>query len=160
MTHTSDRRADFLVDFDHADVAFGEVVVEWHREVGREAQHVVGVGVEAEQQVGGFGAFGSASFAGRDGWRVGVVTGSDDRAVVGVDAVEVTDTELGVPVGFGGAHLLPGVAQQSNHVGGPRLVAGAGGGVEFAEVVGVTQGVVDTGVVAVGDPSVMDEHAG
>ena len=39
--------ADLLSEFDHADVAFGEVVVERHAQVVREAQYVGGEPAEA-----------------------------------------------------------------------------------------------------------------
>ena len=47
--------ADFLLELDHADVAFCEVVVEWDAEVVREAEDVFAVAVEAVEEVAGRG---------------------------------------------------------------------------------------------------------
>ncbi len=58
---------DLLLQFDHPDIAFGLVVVEGDGEVGREAQYVVLVLIEAAEQGTGGSKFRSPAFPGP--WR-------------------------------------------------------------------------------------------
>ena len=47
----------FLLQFGHADIAFGLIVVEWHARIGEKAQHIVSVLSQADEQVDGGGLF-------------------------------------------------------------------------------------------------------
>ena len=51
----------FLLEFGHADIAFGQIVIEGHALVGEKAQDIVGVLAQAQQKIGRRGLLDSAA---------------------------------------------------------------------------------------------------
>ena len=161
-----------MLEFDHADVAFGEVVVERDAVVVREAQHVFAVAVEAPEEIVGGGLADHAAFAGRDGaGGVGVTAERDDLLIGGAVVGELAGIEPVLPGRFGARDSDPQAPEQpvDPDCSGVLGVGGVGfdHGDELAEVMHVAQRVLHVGVVAVGpppvvdrDPSEMTEHAG
>ena len=140
------------------DVLLGGVVGERHGEVGGEAQHVVAVGVEAVEQVDR-----RTAFAGAAGRAVGVgpPPGLDELAVAGAVAGEQVRVQAGGAVLAGPVHGCVDLDEQAGHGVRPvGLAGGLGDGVEFAQVVGVAEGVGEVRVGAVGRPAVVHGHPG
>ena len=79
---------DFLLEFDHAHIPFSLVVVKRHSEIVHEGERLGFIGLEAVQQVFGFGLFGSAPP------RVGFQRGRIGGKPLGQDFV-VTSFEIG-----------------------------------------------------------------
>ena len=51
----------FLLEFRHADIAFGEIVVEGHTRVGEKPQDIIGVLAQTQQKIGRRGLLDTAT---------------------------------------------------------------------------------------------------
>src|SRR4051812_37541370 len=59
---TAKTTGDFLLNLDHADVAFDQIIVERHSKIIDKGQDLVALKVEAFCQVAGFGLLDAATF--------------------------------------------------------------------------------------------------
>ena len=50
-----------MLDFDHADIAFGQIIVEWYGEIGEEGEHLGTTVAQAVEEVRGRRVFGTTS---------------------------------------------------------------------------------------------------
>jgi hypothetical protein len=157
---------DFLPDLHHAAVAFGLVVGEGDGGIGQEAQHIALARHQAQQQVvAGPTRWASPSaFAalGRRGCQRGLSlmegqTLGDDGVVASSDQIDQGGLQRRVPV-TGQMSGMAGAPQQALHPARPVLLVDLD--LEFAQVVGVAQGMPHALQGVVGLPGIVDDDAG
>ena len=154
---------DFEFDLDHADIAFGLVVVEGDAEVVGEGEDFGLTAAEAFEEVAGFGFFASPGFLGAWGrgrrWGAFLIGTVEEGAVLGVNLGETIGGQGGEALGFGVVDAVFGGEEEGAEGGGPGLVVLLVGEDEFAEVMGVAEGVA-TVVVEISVPMVVNGGAG
>src|SRR5665213_1674025 len=104
-----------LGDFHHPHVSFTEVVVERDREVGGEPEDVLGMGVEAHQEVERLGSLGPPALPGRYRWWVRSVAGGNDGPVVGTECRQLGVAQRVGPSVPDHEHTMPGAREQAGH---------------------------------------------
>ena len=114
----------FLLQFGHADIAFGLIVVEWHAQIGEKAQHVGLVLSQTDKQIDGRRLFDTPSAP----WplsrrRIVAFAFAENGAVLATQMREpvATGRASGVPGGIG---FFLGRAQKLDHLARPRLLGG------------------------------------
>jgi len=114
------------LQFDHPDIAFGLVVVEGDGEVGREAQYVVLVLIEAAEQGTGGSEFRSPAFPGPwRGWVERLAFG-DQVLVVASVAGQPPGRQRGAATGLGCLDGGVDLNQEISQSGRPFLAGGLG----------------------------------
>src|SRR3954468_8675268 len=137
---------DFLPDLHHAPVALGLIVGEGHGGIVQEAQHVVLAGAEAQEEIMAGASWRSPpSLAAAVGWRcskrrlvlVEREPLGDDDVIAAPELVDKAGVERHAPGEMGG---MTGAAQQALHPARPLFLLDVDQRLEFAQVMGVAQG--------------------
>lgn len=147
---------DFLFEFWHANGAFGEVVVEGDGGIGEEAQDIVAIALKAFEQIGSLGLFNRSAAAGEFG-ALGVERLADcdelDEALV-----IVVDPRLVQRLASSGLDFVLSRDEQVNHFLRPGLFGCLADPDQFAQVMGIAQGVT-AGIIPIGRESIMNSRA-
>lgn len=113
--------ADLLLEFDHADVAFGLVVVERDPEVGGEPEHVGAVGFQAGEQGPGWAQCWAPAASGPGWWRVEGFALGDQGVVARGGGGRSSDRETGGSGGLDGLDCDVQFYEQLGERDRPRL---------------------------------------
>ena len=116
----------FPLEFGHAQVAFGLVIVEGNAPVGEEAQDLVAVLAQSpNNEVAGWGLFdASAGTRTAGAGRMASFRFGEDGVVAGLQALDVAGGQCLEVLGLDLANQGIGLAQQCDHIGCPRLARG------------------------------------
>ena len=149
---------DFLLEFGHADIAFGLIIVEWHAQIGEKAQHVVRVLSQTDKQIDRRRLFDtpSAPWALMRGRIVAFTFAEDDT---------ISATQVREPMPTDRATSTPGRigfffcrAQKIDHLARPRLSGGFFQIDELTQMVRITQP-VGAVIFPIGKPAVVHRNA-
>ena len=134
---------DFLLHFDHPDIAFGLTIVEWHPEIMQEAQHLVLVVEQAIQEIAS-GALWFSTAPGRS--RVGLsrqvlVSGEHHALIAGSPLLQSVWRQAALSCGTSGLHGVLHLQQHGFHLSGPRLPHDLFDKGQLAQMMHIAQGV-------------------
>jgi hypothetical protein len=148
------------LELDHPQVPLSLVAVEGDGEVVGEADDVVLVLVETQEEAADGALLGTAAFAGAGRFGVELEAVGEQRPIAGPVAVEQRGGKLGLAVCLRCLDRLVELDQERGQLRCPRLAAAFLDRGELAEVVAVAEGVGGLGVAAVGGEAVVDDRAG
>ena len=128
----------FLLEFWHADIAFGQIVVEGHTRVGEKPQDVVRVLSQTQQKIGRRGLLDTATLFdfGAGTPRIVRLTLGEDDFVLAAQSGELRTCQ-GALGQFCGVGLGLGSAQELDHLARPSLLGGFLQEDEFAQMMGI-----------------------
>jgi len=145
----------FLLDLGHAHGLFGGVVGEGNVVIGHETPDLIGMSAQAIDEVEGLALLGLASPAGGWGARIDGSSLSQDLGIVGSVVRDAFNCQGAVSC----LDFVTGAHQQINQALGPILLHLLEHVGQFAQVVGVTQG-MGAGQIAVRFPAIVNQRAG
>lgn len=134
---------DFLLHFDHPDIALGLTIVERYPEIVQEAQHLVLIVEQAIQEIAS-GTLWFSTAPGRSGVglsREVLMSGEQDALIAGSPLLQGVWRQAALASGTGGLHGGLHLQEHGFHLSGPRLTQDLFDKGQLAQMMHIAQGV-------------------